>query len=123
MRRKRSDDEVDRMIEDLVSKTKNNYITQGVSFNKNKESHMKLLRLALTYSESFSGLVKDLIDEKFDIDTNMIMNNVKTNNQTTSEKVQNNLKQDEQIPPKIENTFKPFEKVETNKSENVGNFL
>lgn len=53
--------EVDDKINKLINKTKGNYITQGVSFNINCPRQMNLLRLALTDSNSFSGLVKEML--------------------------------------------------------------
>ncbi|MFJ3387756.1 hypothetical protein [Lysinibacillus sp. NPDC086135] len=62
----RSEDEVDKIIEEMKRKTKGKYITQGVTFNKNSKRQMELLKYALMYSSSFSGFGKELIAEKFD---------------------------------------------------------
>jgi hypothetical protein len=51
----------DKKIAELISKTKGQYITQGVAFNKDCPRQMELLRFALTDSVSFSGLVKELL--------------------------------------------------------------
>lgn len=53
--------DVDALIEDLISRTKGKYITQGVSFNKECPRQMALLRAALSESASFSGLVKEML--------------------------------------------------------------
>lgn len=58
--------DVDYIIEDMINRTKGDYITQGVSFNKNTPRHMELLRYALDNSNSFSGLVKELLARQFD---------------------------------------------------------
>jgi hypothetical protein len=53
--------DVDVVIEDLISRTKGKYITQGVAFNKDCPRQMALLRQALSESASFSGLVKEML--------------------------------------------------------------
>lgn len=58
--------EVDKLIEEMVSRTKGRYITQGVSFNKTCPRQMGLLKNALMASVSFSGLAKELLAQKFD---------------------------------------------------------
>lgn len=62
----RSEEEVDKMIEEMKFKSKSKYITQGVTFSKNSERHMELLKFALMHSSSFSGLGKELLAEKYD---------------------------------------------------------
>ena len=62
----RSEEEVEMMIEEMKRKTKGKYITQGVTFNKESERQMELLKLALMHSTSFSGLGKELLADKFD---------------------------------------------------------
>lgn len=61
----RSEVEVDKMIEDLVKRTKGKYITQGCSFNKTCPRQMDMLKKALMSSASFSGLVKEMLAVKF----------------------------------------------------------
>ena len=61
----RSEQEAQQMIEEMKSKTKGKYITQGVTFNKDSERHMELLKYALMYAGSFSGLGKEMLAEKF----------------------------------------------------------
>lgn len=56
---------VDERIEEMKSKTKGKYITQGCSFNKECPRQMALLKFALESSASFSGLVKELLALKF----------------------------------------------------------
>lgn len=51
----------DERIEDLKSKNKGAYITQGVSFNKDCPRQMELLKFAFEKSASFSGLIKELL--------------------------------------------------------------
>jgi len=53
-------------IEDMKSRTKGVYLTQGVSFNKNSPRQMELLKFALENSDSFSGLVKELLAKMLD---------------------------------------------------------
>lgn len=62
----RSEKEVDTMIEEMSTRTKGKYITQGVSFNKTCPRQMGLLKKALMSSVSFSGLGKELLALKFD---------------------------------------------------------
>jgi len=61
----RSEKEVDKLIEDMVSRTKGRNITQGVTFNKTCPRQMGLLKKALMSSTSFSGLAKELLAIKF----------------------------------------------------------
>lgn len=120
---RRSEEEVDLIISELLIKTKGNYITQGVSFNKNKQSHMKLLKMALMESDSFSGLIKEMLTEKFSLNGNFIMDNLKTNESTTIKTVPDNLKHNEQISQEDENTFKEIQTVEKIERKNTGNFV
>ena len=57
---------VDKRLEELKSKNKGTYITQGVSFNKNSPRQMELLKFALEQSDSFSGLIKELLAKMMD---------------------------------------------------------
>ena len=57
---------VDERIEELKARTKGDYITQGCSFNKNSPRQMELLKFALENSDSFSGLVKELLAKMLD---------------------------------------------------------
>lgn len=61
----RSEEEVDKMIEDMMKRTKGRYITQGISFNKSCPRQMNLLKKALMSSVSFSGLGKELLAIRF----------------------------------------------------------
>lgn len=60
----RTEEEVDIMIDEMISRTKGNYITQAVAFNKNSKSQLELLKSVLLSSYSFGGYVKGLIGEK-----------------------------------------------------------
>lgn len=62
----RTEEEVNKMIEDMKSRAKGKYITQGISFNKTCPRQMGLLKKALMASVSFSGLGKELLALKFD---------------------------------------------------------
>jgi predicted CopG family antitoxin len=57
----KSEEEVDKMIEEMSNRTKGKYITQGVSFNKTCPRQMAMLKMALMSSASFSGLIKELL--------------------------------------------------------------
>ena len=62
----RSEAEAEQMIEEMKRKTKGKFITQGVSFNKESERQMELLKFALMSSSSFSGLIKELLAARMD---------------------------------------------------------
>jgi len=62
----RSEQEIDIMIEEMKSRSKGKYITQGVSFNKTCPRQMALLKSALMESASFSGLAKEMLALRFD---------------------------------------------------------
>lgn len=57
---------IDEYLQDLYNDTSGNYITQGVSFNKDDNFQMSLLRNALIAHGSFSGFVKTLLHAHFD---------------------------------------------------------
>lgn len=61
----RTEEEVDKLIEEMKKRTKGRYITQGCSFNKDCPRQMEILKKALMSSASFSGLVKELLAIKF----------------------------------------------------------
>lgn len=63
----RTEEEVNRMIDEMVKKSKGRYITQGVSFNKENERHLELLKMVLLRSQSFSGFVKELLAKMNDL--------------------------------------------------------
>jgi hypothetical protein len=67
----RSEEEVDKMIEEMTKRTKGKYITQGVSFNKTCPRQMDMLKKALMSSASFSGLAKEMLAMRF---TNNVVN-------------------------------------------------
>lgn len=52
---------IDEYLVDLIENTKGQYITQGVSFNKDDSLQMGLLKQAILDHRSFSGLVKHLL--------------------------------------------------------------
>jgi hypothetical protein len=71
----RTEEEVDKMIGEMKSRSKGKYITQGVSFNKSCPRQMGMLKKALMYSSSFSGLAKELLAIRFsDSQAQMIPN-------------------------------------------------
>lgn len=61
----RTEEEVDKMIENMSNRVKGNYITQGVAFNKTCPRQMAILKNALMHSASFSGLTKEVLALKF----------------------------------------------------------
>lgn len=60
----RTEQEVDKMIDEMVRKTKGKYITQGVSFNKESARQMELLKMVLMRATSFSGFIKELLAQE-----------------------------------------------------------
>lgn len=89
----RTEEEVNKMIGEMVNRTKGKYITQGVSFNKECPRQMGLLKKALMSSVSFSGLAKEILALKF-------------NGEIIQSAVHNSFQE----------TLKP-------KSKNIGNFI
>jgi hypothetical protein len=61
----RSEEEVNKMIEEMKNRTKGKYLTQGCSFNKDCPRQMDMLKKALMSSASFSGLVKEMLAMRF----------------------------------------------------------
>lgn len=61
----RSEEEVDKMIEDMTNRTNGRYITQGIAFNKTCPRQMGLLKKALMSSVSFSSLGKEMLAIRF----------------------------------------------------------
>jgi hypothetical protein len=59
MKKVRTEEEVDAMIEDLIKRNPNSdFITQGVSFSKYCPRQLNELKQWLMFSKSFSGAVK-----------------------------------------------------------------
>lgn len=56
---------IDEYMIDLIEDTKGQYITQGVSFNKDDSFQMGLLKQSILNHSSFSGLVKHLLTVYF----------------------------------------------------------
>lgn len=65
-----TEENVDQYIENLSSRNKGKYITQGVAFNKECPRQMNLLRCALLDSTSFSGLAKEMLALRFSLQQN-----------------------------------------------------
>lgn len=61
----RSEEEVDALIEEMLTKGKGKYVTQGVAFNKDNPRQMELLKKTLMSSSSFGGFVKDMLATHF----------------------------------------------------------
>lgn len=103
---RRTEEEADALLEEMINRTKGKYITQGVAFNKESKSQMNLLKMALMSSYSFGGMMKELLGERF-----------------ASPPPSNNLVEFKNVSnPPIEE-FKRFEKTESSSSSGVGNFL
>lgn len=62
----RSEEEVDKLIEDMKSKGNGKYITQSVTFKKDSIQQMEMLKFVLMSSESFGGYVKQLIAKEME---------------------------------------------------------
>lgn len=61
----RTEEEVDKLIEGMIDRTKGRYITQACAFNKTCPRQMDLLKKALMSSASFSGLTKEMLAVQF----------------------------------------------------------
>ena len=120
MRWVRSEEEVEMIIDELVKKTKGNYITQGVAFNKNKKNQMDLLRMVLRSSYSFGGFIKEMLAEKFNEESFKIV----SNNLESDSKPDSNTSKPIKEFKAVENTVKEEDnKKEVNPKLDVGNFL
>ena len=70
----RGEEEVDKIIQELLTKSKSNHITQSVTFKKDSPRQMELLKFALMNSESFSALMKEFLAREYDGISIMQMN-------------------------------------------------
>lgn len=61
----RSEEEVDKLLTEMLTKGRGNHITQSVVFNKSNPRQMRLLKMVLMSNESFSGFIKELITHEF----------------------------------------------------------
>lgn len=95
----RSEEEAEAMIREMKRKTKGKYITQAVTFNKESERQMELLKYALMHSTSFSGLGKELIAEKFESEVGI------RENKTTTSPTSTTFKQTEIVEKKDTGNF------------------
>ncbi len=129
----RSEEEVDAMIQKLIDNTKGIYITQGVSFNKNKPKQLELLKFALMSSYSFGGYMKELITEKYH-ESNWVsvqIINKQNNNdnmnkmiEVESESVLNNIKEIKEPKKQFENIPKVDDGVDIKpKKRNIADFV
>lgn len=87
----RGEEEVDEMINALLAKSKVGHITQSVTFKKDSPRQMELLKYALMRSESFSGLMKELIATELDC---------KATNENNTPNMNNSNAESEQQPIK-----------------------
>lgn len=87
----RTEEEVDRMIEEMINRTKGKYITQGCSFNKTCPRQMGLLKQALMSSISFSGLAKEMLALKFDNGESGIKTNHKFHSTSKDKPINKNV--------------------------------
>lgn len=88
----RSEEEVDKLIDEMLKRSNGKYITQSVTFKKDDTIQMELLKKALMSSTSFSSFIKQILSEKFD--------SVKLNNTSTEYKQKENI-----IPKKNTGNF------------------
>lgn len=116
----RTEEEVDLMIENMIAKTKGNYITQACAFNKKCPRQMKMLKQALIDSVSFSGLVKEMIALRFDEKTQITKSNTVELQQTTQVEESQHTKHVKSIPKAMsETSLKDSEPI----LRSVGNFM
>ena len=115
-----SEEEVDKIIEELKSKNKK-YITKGVSFDKNNEAHMRLLKYCLMYSDSFSAIVKELIASRVNSLTDYEKVDIAP---TISHRVtpQATIESESTVLDSIEESKNDYKDIKENKI-NISNFL
>lgn len=78
----RTEEEVDTIVKEMKERTKGNYITQGVSFNKSCPRQIRLLKSALLNSTSFSGLIKEMLAINLNNSNSLVSNKIEVNNDT-----------------------------------------
>lgn len=88
---------IDEYMDDLYDDTKGQYITQGVSFNKDDNFQMNLLKNALLAHGSFSGFVKHLMFSYFE-DNDRLDDSIWIPN-STNNKQQQQVQQKQDKPP------------------------
>lgn len=117
---------IDEYMDDLYADTKGQYITQGVSFNKDDNFQMNLLKNALLAHGSFSGFVKHLMFNYFEdndrLDDSIWIPNERVSNtpqsptpptvlqQQQTEVVETTSTQAEQLPQVAQDEVKEQEK-------------
>lgn len=114
-----SEEEVDKIIEELKSKNKK-YITKGVSFDKNNDAHMRLLKYCLMHSDSFSAIIKELIASR----VNGLTDREKVDNTPMSRRITPQVTQENEsaVLNLIEESKDDHKDVKENKV-NISNFL
>lgn len=117
---KRTEEEVDEIIQNLIENSKSVYIHQGVTFRKDSPSQLRLLKLALMSSYSFGGFVKDLLDEQFNNDTKD-SSKIKNNIEKIEEGIADENKYNEFENENITNTNE--KEIEVVSSNNTGSWL
>lgn len=85
---------IDEYMKDLHNSTSGQYITQGVSFNKDDNFQMNLLKNALISHGSFSGFVKHILFTHFETH-GKLADDIWLPNETTSETPSTPVKEDE----------------------------
>lgn len=88
----RTEQEIDKLIEDMKSRTKGAYLTQGVAFNKNCPRQMEWLKRALMSSASFSGLAKELLAMRFSGNLTSYTPSIDSGGQVSMENKKRNVK-------------------------------
>lgn len=139
----RSEEEVDKLIETMLGKGKGVHITQSVVFNKQNPRQMRLLKMILMSTESFSGFMKELTTHKFkdvklpseianDVQSNS--NRIKDNSKEVLNSFEHHRVEIEEDIKEVQNNFESkdesikddknsFEQIKTPVKKNVGNFI
>lgn len=61
--KKRADDEVEVLYNEMIQRSKGEYVTRSVSFKKNSPEQMELLKKSLMVTAPFSMLVRAILEE------------------------------------------------------------
>lgn len=81
--KKRDKDEVEKLYNEIIKKSKGEYVTRSVSFKKSSPEQMELLKKTLSITAPFSMLVRTII-EGFSIERTSITSSIATENLTHS---------------------------------------
>lgn len=109
----KTEQEVDQLIEEMVKRTKGNYITQGVSFNKTCPKSLGLLKQVLMEFPTFGGGMKQMLIERY-------QKNIQNKKSTVTQKKE---RDDLYIPiPDVIDEIEEFNDTDINNGETKKDF-